>query len=218
MTPGLPLHFHSKLSSPSHASPHRKPYKKTVIKDHNREWAESGPLWGKLIYLYSVSAGLNTHCFSFSLALHTNPPSAATSLVPILTNDDFFAPRCDITFATVSLRGRVGKTARTKICRNNHFVFQLWPSVSSEPNSQTPLSLKGQFREPSRTWPLTPCEWFTGDDDDEWKSVNNESRGHDKRRRTGLVCIPSYLPQNMKTSGKAVYPANKVNQLKLTSL
>lgn len=42
----------------------QRSHQKTVIKDQNWEWPESGLHWGKLIYLYSVSAGLNTPCFS----------------------------------------------------------------------------------------------------------------------------------------------------------
>lgn len=139
MTPGLPLHFHSKLSSLSCASPHRKPYKKTVIKDHNREWAESGPLWGKLIYLYSVSAGLNTHCFSFSLTLHTIPPFRRHLSRSHPNEWWFFSTSMwhHICHRLPPRKSGKDSSARTKICRNNHFVFQLWPSVSSEPNSQT---------------------------------------------------------------------------------
>lgn len=79
MTPGLPPHFHSKLLSPF-LSLLAKSHKKTAITDQNWEWAESGLLWGKLIYLYSVSAGLNTHCFSFHSLYSPSPPSQPNSL------------------------------------------------------------------------------------------------------------------------------------------
>lgn len=47
-------------------------HQKTAIK-HNKEWADSGPLRGKLIYLYSLSAGLGV-CFS-SRSHSINAPS-----------------------------------------------------------------------------------------------------------------------------------------------
>lgn len=215
MTPGLPLHFHSKRSSLSCASPHRKPYKKTVIKDHNREWAESGPLWGKLIYLYSVSAGLNTHCFSFSLTLHTIPPFRRHLSRPHPNEWWFFlAPQCDITFATISLRGRVGKTARRALKYAEIIISCFGSDLQSAPNQTArraaPPSLKGQFAEALRTWPPWPLrEWFTEDDGDERNSANNESHARNKRRRTSLVCIVSCLPPKYENMLKNCLPCKQ---------
>lgn len=59
-------------------------HQKNAIK-HNWEWAESGPLRGKLIYLYSLSAGLGA-LFFFPLALYK---CSLCSLLDSLTNACF---------------------------------------------------------------------------------------------------------------------------------
>ena len=77
------LASHCISTAPSNVLPasFQRSHHKTVIKEHKWEWAESGLLPGKLIYLYSVSAGLNTRCFSsrshFTPSL---PPSDKHSL------------------------------------------------------------------------------------------------------------------------------------------
>lgn len=135
------------LSVSLHRSHH-----KTVIKDHNWEWAESGLLWGKLIYLYSVSAGLNTHCFS-SHSHFTQTHSLTNTLV-------FLTPLSGFKFSSISLGRTVSRTAlhvlkdakeekKKKILPCE--CFQLWPSVSSEPDNQAARHAAGLFSRDSFT-------------------------------------------------------------------
>lgn len=196
----------------------QRPYKKTLIKDHNREWAESGLLWGKLIYLYSVSAGLNTHCFSFSLTLHTGPPPPTNSPFPSPTNALWWFP-CTSMWHHIChlLPGRKSEedsSMRTEICRNDHFLFRLWPSLGSgttQPDVPRLLSLKGRLPEPVHThdppWPRREeIHWRR------WQWVkrlrlNEKSPQQEETREAGLVCInfdllPPPPPKKKKDSNK----------------
>lgn len=142
MTPGLPC-IPTPHSTVLSVSPHRN-HQKTVIKDLDWEWAESGLLRGELIYLYFVSAGLNTHCSS-TRSHFTQTPSL--TVFPSLKNIVFLTPLIDFRCSSISLGGIVRSLAphvlkserkqrNTKIkipCKG----FQLWPSVSSEPDNQT---------------------------------------------------------------------------------
>lgn len=120
-------------------------HQKTVIKDHNWEWAESGPLWGKLIYLYSVYASTLTVFSSHSHFTQTLSFSLFSSLTNTLV---FLTPLSDFKFTSSSL-GEIArrtvphvlKDAKKKKKKGKKKIipcecFQLRPSVSSEPQQQ----------------------------------------------------------------------------------
>lgn len=150
MTPGL--HYISTAHSTVLSVSLHRGHQKTVIKDHNWEWAESGLLRGKLIYLYSVSAGLNT-LVVFLLAQHFTQ-------TPLLS---FFLSNKHFCFSYTSLWLQIvfhlpwwdcAKDSSTcvKRCKENNSLWafsaltfcQFW---ARQPGSKTCCRalLKGQF-------------------------------------------------------------------------
>lgn len=103
----LASHYISTYSTVLSVSLHRS-HQKTVIKDHNWEWAESGPLWGKLIYLYSVYASTLTVFSSHSHFTQTLSFSLFSSLTNTLV---FLTPLSDFKFTSSSL----GEIARRTV-------------------------------------------------------------------------------------------------------
>ncbi len=182
MTPGLPRYFHSTLCCPLCLSSQRP--SENSNKRHKWEWAESGMLRGKLIYLSSVSAGLDAHCFSSRSHFKHTPPSLPPPFFlsfpffpPHLSLQQtllfFLAPRSDFKFSPISLGGIVRRTAphvlrdakkhnnnrRRRRRKKNKIAwerFQLWPSGSDGGSNMLQDSSQGTVSWNNRRYKAKP--------------------------------------------------------------